>query len=54
MPANVLIDTNLWIYSLIEADEDHNNHKIIISLLEQISEEKNIIISTQIIGQGLA
>ena len=52
---NVFIDTNLWIYALLEPQQNkaHEVYKrdIIIHLLENSQKKENIILSVQVLNE---
>jgi predicted nucleic acid-binding protein len=45
MPDSVFIDSNLWIYSFVEAEEEQERRRIVIALLEELSQQSDIITS---------
>ena len=49
----VFIDTNIWIYSLVQSDDASEQEKRIrsLSLLETLYPRKEIVISTQILNE---
>ena len=46
----IFIDSNIWIYAFISTD-DLTKHEICVSLLEVLSQEKIIVVSTQVINE---
>ncbi len=51
MPANVFIDSNLWIYSFIEAKEEQEKRQTVLALLEKLSQQSHIVISIQVVNE---
>ncbi|MDM8566500.1 PIN domain-containing protein [Candidatus Halobeggiatoa sp. HSG11] len=45
------IDSNIWIYAFITTDNDLIKREICISLLENLYQEKIIVVSTQVINE---
>lgn len=53
MSANIFIDTNIWIYGLVEsqqADESAKHHKV-VSLLQETMQTAAIYISSQVLNE---
>jgi predicted nucleic acid-binding protein len=48
MSDKVFIDTNIWLYALIESDKDIEKHQ---QAKQYISNTENIIISTQVVNE---
>ncbi len=46
MPANVFIDTNIWIYSFIEAKEEQEKRQTVLALLEKLSQQSHYVFKT--------
>ncbi len=51
MSDRVFIDSNLWIYSFVEAEEEQEKRRIVIALLEELSQQSDIIISIQVVNE---
>lgn len=49
MPVNVFVDTNIWLYSLIQTSEDDARHKIAAKFLDGI---EHPVVSTQVIREA--
>ena len=51
MPDNVFIDSNLWVYSFIEAETEAEKRQTTLVLLEELSQQSNIVISIQVVNE---
>ena len=51
MPDRVFIDSNLWIYSFVEAEEEQERRRIVIALLEELSQQSDIITSIPVVNE---
>jgi predicted nucleic acid-binding protein len=51
MPDRVFIDSNLWIYSFVEAEEEQERRRTVIALLEELSQQSEIVVSIQVVNE---
>ena len=51
MPDRVFIDSNLWIYSFVEAEEERERRRTVIALLEELSQQSDIVVSIQVVNE---
>ncbi len=51
MTDRVFIDSNMWIYSLVEAEEEQEKRRIVLELLEELSQRSDIVVSLQAINE---
>lgn len=49
MPAKIFVDTNIWLYSLIQTSEEDARHKIAAAFLDKV---ECPVISTQVIREA--
>ena len=49
--ANVLVDSNVWIYSFLQSDENERNRQKALSLIEELKSSGKIFVSTQVINE---
>lgn len=51
MPDNVFIDSNVWIYSFVEAEEEQEKRHTVIALLEDLPQQSHIVTSIQVVNE---
>jgi predicted nucleic acid-binding protein len=49
--ANVLIDSNVWIYSFLQSNENERNRQKALTLIEELKDSGKIFVSTQVINE---
>ena len=49
MPAKIFVDTNIWLYSLIQTSEEDTRHQIAAAFLDSVERP---VISTQVIREA--
>jgi predicted nucleic acid-binding protein len=51
MPDRVFIDSNVWIYSFVEAIHERDKRRIVMALLEELSQQSRAVSSIQVVNE---
>jgi len=51
MKSDCFIDTNIWVYALLESEKDAEKQAVAIEFLRKLSPTTNIVVSAQVINE---